>query len=146
MYFAADDGTVLKVDKDSLYFVWSGWEGDKNGKQNLYIAAMSNPFTISGERVLMSTPEYDWEKMGMPINEGPQVLVKEKNIMIVYSASGSWAENYCLGLLVNNSKDILNSKSWIKKSQPVFKGTVENKSFGVGHGSFVKSPSGKDDW
>jgi len=142
----AIDGTVLQVDKDSLYFVWSGWEGDTNGNQNLYIAPMSNPFTISGERVLMSAPTYDWEKLGMPINEGPQVLVKDKNIMIVYSASGSWTENYCLGLLVNSTKDILNPKSWIKNPEPVFKGTVESKSFGVGHGSFVKSPSGKEDW
>lgn len=142
----AIDGTVLEVDKDSLYFVWSGWEGDTNGKQNLYIAPMSDPWTISGERVLISTPTYDWEALGMPINEGPQILVKGKNIMIVYSSSGSWTENYCLGLLVNNTKDMLNPNNWIKKSEPVFKGTIESGSFGVGHGSFVKSPSGKEDW
>ena len=44
----AIDGTVL-VHKGKMYFVWSGWEGDANGQQNLYIAPMKDPRTISGK-------------------------------------------------------------------------------------------------
>lgn len=73
----AIDGTVLRLDDDSLYFVWSGWEGDVNGQQNLYMAPMSNPWTLSGERIMISTPEYDWETKEMSINEGPQVIKKD---------------------------------------------------------------------
>ena len=74
----AIDGTVLKYNGE-LYFVWSGWERDSNVCQNLYIAHMSDPMTIDGERHMISTPEYDWEKMDCQgleniqpfINEGP---------------------------------------------------------------------------
>lgn len=56
----AIDGTVLRVG-DQHYFIWSGWEDTDGSFQNLYIARMSNPWTISSQRVLLSTPEYDWE-------------------------------------------------------------------------------------
>jgi GH43 family beta-xylosidase len=47
----AIDGTVLEMPDARLYFIWSGWEGAENVAQNLYIAPMSNPWTIDGERV-----------------------------------------------------------------------------------------------
>lgn len=31
----AIDGTVLVLDDGSKYFVWSGWEGDKDGQQHI---------------------------------------------------------------------------------------------------------------
>src|SRR5262245_24746012 len=43
----AIDGTVLETG-GRRYFVWSGWEGDQNVAQNLYIAPLSDPWTISG--------------------------------------------------------------------------------------------------
>lgn len=55
----AIDGTVLELN-GSLYFVWSGWEGTTNVAQNIYIAKMSNPWTISSSRVCISTPTYSW--------------------------------------------------------------------------------------
>jgi GH43 family beta-xylosidase len=141
----AIDGTVLAHIDGSLYFVWSGWPGETDGIQNLYIAPMSNPWTINGERVLISEPTYDWEKIGDPIvNEGPTVLIKNGSIHIVYSASGSWADDYCLGLLTNTNGNFLDPLSWSKKSTPVFQKTAE--VFGPGHSSYVKSPDGSEDW
>ena len=69
----AIDGTVLEW-QGSQYFVWSGWPGSSNGQQNLYIAQMLNPWTLRGDRVLISAPQHAWEMHGMPINEGPQIL------------------------------------------------------------------------
>ena len=71
----AIDGTVMQANKQ-LYFVWSGWMGDKNYRQDLFIAKMSNPWTIIGDRVLISMPTQEWEKKSQPhvpggINEGP---------------------------------------------------------------------------
>jgi GH43 family beta-xylosidase len=147
----AIDGSVLTHPDGSLYFIWSGWPGDTNGVQNLYIAPMSDPWTISGERVLISTPEYDWEKKGGDgtsaapwINEGPTAIIKNGSIHIVYSASGSWTDDYCLGLLTNTNGNVLDPLSWSKKSTPVFQKTSE--VFGPGHASFVKSPDGTEDW
>lgn len=134
----AIDGSVLLTEKGEKYFIWSGWEGEVNTRQNLYIARMSNPWTITSDRVCISTPEYDWEKSGYPyVNEGPQALVNEGRIFIIYSASGSWTDDYCLGQLTYLGGDLLDPASWRKEPQPVFSKT--DTIFGPGHASFVKS-------
>ena len=141
----AIDGTVLKMPGDKLYFLWSGWEGFENGAQNLYIAPMSNPLTISGERVCISRPEFAWEQHGWPdVNEGPEPLWNGTNLFIIYSASGSWTDHYCLGQLTWTGGDPLDPKSWKKKPTPVFAATPS--VFGPGHCSFVKSRDGREDW
>ena len=48
--------------------------GRRTLPQHLYIAPMADPGTISGERVRISSPEYNWEMRVAPLNEGPQVL------------------------------------------------------------------------
>lgn len=140
----AIDGTVLELD-GKLYFVWSGWEGVVNVQQNLYIAPMSDPTTISGPRRLISEPDRDWERIGRPfINEGPQVLQHNGQTFIIYSASGSWTDHYCLGRLRLVGVDPLAPKAWIKCRTPVFGGTAT--VFSPGHASFTKSPDGQEDW
>lgn len=139
----AIDGTVMAHHDGRKYFVWSGWPGRRNGQQNLYIAPMSDPATLSGERVLIATPDQRWERVDMPICEGPQVLQRNGDIFIVYSASGSWTPDYCLGLLHNKTSDMLNPDAWTKHG-PVFKKT--SQVWGVGHCSFVKSLCQTEDW
>jgi GH43 family beta-xylosidase len=141
----AIDGTVLEMPDGALYFIWSGWEGFENVAQNIYIAPMSDPWTISGERVLLSRPEFDWEKNGRPlVNEAPQVLWNGPNLFVIYSASGSWTDDHCLGQLRWRGGDPLDSNSWVKHPSPIFART--DQVFGPGHPSFVKSPDGKEDW
>ena len=141
----AIDGTVLRLDSGDMYFIWSGWEGDVNVQQNLYIAPMSNPWTISGERVLISQPEYAWEKIGNPlINEGPQVLQHAGRIFIIYSASGSWTDSYCLGQLALVGDNPLDPAAWVKKETAVFSPT--DTVFGPGHAGFTTSPDGQEHW
>jgi GH43 family beta-xylosidase len=140
----AIDGTPLVAADGRMFFVWSGWPGKRNGQQNLYIAPMSNPFTVSGKRVLVCEPDQKWERIAMPICEGPQVLQNNGKIFIVYSASGSWTEDYCLGLLTNTDGDVLNPASWVKRPTPVFQKTEH--VWGLGHCSFVKSPCQTQDF
>lgn len=139
----AIDGTVLSVEDGRKFFVWSGWPGTNNGQQNLYAAAMKDPFTLAGSRVLLCTPDQPWERKAMPICEGPQVLQRNGTIFLVYSASGSWTSDYCLGMLINRSGDILKRDVWEKRG-PVFEKTEH--VWGVGHCSFVKSPCQAEDW
>jgi GH43 family beta-xylosidase len=140
----AIDGTVLTIE-GKLFFIWSGWEGSENVRQNLYIAPMSNPWTISGERVLISESEYDWEKVGVPlVNEGPEVLKHGGRTFVIYSASGSWTDEYCLGQLELVASNPLDKKSWVKKPTPVFSSTAS--VFGPGHSSFTTSADGTEDW
>jgi GH43 family beta-xylosidase len=140
----AIDGTFLEH-QGQRYFIWSGWEGDTNVQQNLYIAQMSSPTEIAGGRVLISRPEYDWERVGDPdVNEGPQILKNGQHVFIVYSASGSWTDHYALGLLTLTGADPMEPGAWTKDSQPVFEST--DTVFSPGHASFTKSPDGTEDW
>lgn len=142
----AIDGTVFKHN-GQLYTLWSG--GNAGGPpQQIYIAEMSNPWTISGEKVSISSPVYDWEKKGNPINEGPQIIVNPQGrVILVYSGSGYWVDGYCLGLLtLKENGDPMNPAHWEKKSQPVFSMKAESSAFGPGHNGFFKSPDGTEDW
>ena len=152
----AIDGSVMEY-KGKLYAIWSGWPGDVNGTQNIYIAAMKNPWTIEGKRSLLSTPEYDWEKQGdlnnpndvphINVNEGPEFLVHGNKIFLVYSASACWTDTYALGMLTANADtNLLDSTSWKKSAQPVFKQSLTNKVYATGHNSFFVSPNGKENW
>lgn len=140
----AIDGTLLEQKDGSLYMIWSGWPGTTDGQQNIYIAPMKNPYTISGERVLIAHPEHNWERVEMPICEGPQILRRDGKVFLIYSASASWTVDYCLGMLVNTDDNFLNPSSWKKVSGPVFQ--KNERIWGVGHCSFVKSPCQTEDW
>ncbi|MFC0182060.1 Beta-xylosidase, GH43 family [Pseudarcicella hirudinis] len=152
----AIDGDVFEH-LGQLYMIWSGWEGDVNGQQNIYIAKMKNPWTIEGKRAKLSGSDYDWEKHGdlhdkynpphVNVNEGPQILKHGKKIFVIYSASGCWTDFYALGMLTAEaSADLMNPENWKKTAQPVFKQSPENGVFAPGHNSFFKSPDGKEDW
>lgn len=152
----AIDGSVFEHNRQ-LYMVWSGWEGNTNGRQDLYIAKLKNPWTIEGNRVKISHPEHAWERHGdlndpvnpphVDVNEGPQVLVREDKVFMIYSASGCWTDFYALGMLTASVKsNLLDATTWKKAPQPVFKQSTENKVFAPGHNSFFKSPDGKEDW
>ena len=136
----AIDGTVLELEGE-LYFIWSGWENDTDGAQNLYLAHMSDPATIDSERVMISAPEKKWEKNGMPINEGPEILETENAVYLVYSASGSWTDDYCLGMLRLIGADPMKPGAWAKCPVPVLQKAPG--AYGPGHCSFVESQDGK---
>ncbi|HLL61200.1 MAG TPA: glycoside hydrolase family 43 protein [Candidatus Nitrosocosmicus sp.] len=140
----AIDGSVLEMPiTKERYFVWSGWDGEIDHSQNIYIAKMSNPRTITSDRVCISTPEYKWEKIGYPyINEGPQPLIRKNKVFIIYSASGSWTDDYCLGQLTYVGGDPLSPSAWHKEPKPVFSKT--DTIFGPGHCCFVHDNLGKD--
>lgn len=139
----AIDGTVLHGKNGRMFFVWSGWPGSVDGLQQLYIAPMPSPVCVDTPRILLTTPMERWERTGMPICEGPEALQRGDRTFIVYSASGSWTPDYCLGMLVNEDGDFLNPTAW-QKSGPVFART--DSVWGVGHCSFVLSPDSTESW
>lgn len=140
------DGTPLILDDGQMFYIWSGWEEDKNDAQHIYMAKMINPWTTIGDRVILSSPKYDWEipEDGPKVNEGPQVLKLANKIHIVYSANGSWTDDYCYGMLTYAGGDPLNKDSWNKSESPVFE--KGNGVYGTGHGSFTISPDGSENW
>jgi GH43 family beta-xylosidase len=140
----AIDGTVLNLN-NHLYFIWSGWENPNNQTtQNLYIAPMSSPTQISGQRILISSPTYSWENSVAPINEGPEILQHDGKTFLIYSANASWTNSYCLGMLTLVGSNPLKPSSWVKNPTPVFQSG--NGVYGPGHSSFTTSEDGTQNW
>lgn len=127
------------------YLVWAQKDPNIYGNSNLYIAKMKNPWTIEGEQVMIAEPEYDWEKIGFLVNEGPAVINRNGKIFISYSASAT-DHNYCIGVLIaDENSDLLNKDSWCKVEKPVLKTDEEREIFGPGHSGFTVSEDGKKD-
>lgn len=143
--FALDATTFSH--KDKLYYVWAqeDREVEEKSHSNIYIAEMENPWTLKSKAVLLSKPELDWEIKLYWVNEGPAILKKNGKIFLTYSASAT-DENYCMGMLTaDENSNLLDPKSWIKSTEPVFKTSYENKQYGPGHNSFTVSEDGKLD-
>lgn len=140
----AIDATLLISNKN--YLIWSGRETLVDETQNLYISELVNWNEVIGSRVLLSSPEFDWEKrFDCPINEGPVTVVKNNTINLVYSGSPSWENGYCLGLLTaRTGTDLLNPKNWHKSKNPIF--DEGNDVYSPGHNSFVTTKDGKENW
>ncbi len=103
---------------------------DISGNSNLYLCEMENPWTLKGEPVMLSKPEYDWECRGFWVNEGPAVLFHGDKLFISYSASAT-DENYCMGLLwADLNADPQNPANWHKSPRPVFVTSYENRQYG----------------
>lgn len=137
----AIDGNIMKYGRE-LYFIWSGWQGDENVCQGLYIAKMKNPYELDSERVLISTPEYEWEKYGATgepespfVNEGAFHFTYGGRNFVAYSASGSWCEKYCIAMLELTGDNPLDPESWKKYDKPIL---CENSLVkGAGHCSVI---------
>jgi GH43 family beta-xylosidase len=148
----AIDATTFE-DNGQHYVVWSGWKDSKDGEQDLYIAHMSNPWTIDSPRTLISKPTYPWETHGnlpgrhVSVNEGPEALFHDGKIFIVFSASGCWTDFYTLGVLeADSGANLLDADSWKKINHPFLRTDPQAGAFGPGHNGFFKSPDGKQDW
>lgn len=137
------DATVFEHN-NKRYFVWAEKVGMQHGISNLYIAEMETPWKLKTVQVLLTTPDYDWERIGFWVNEGPAVLKRNGKIFITFSASATGA-CYCMGLLTaDENSDLLDPQSWTKSRYPVFATDREKGIYGPGHNSFTVSETGED--
>ena len=137
------DMTVFE-NKGKRYCVWA--EKVNIGKKisNLYIAEMKSPTELATAQVLLSSPDYEWERVGFWVNEGPAVIKHNGKIFLTYSASET-GECYCMGMLsIGENEEILNPRAWKKECNPVLKTDVDKQIYGPGHNSFVKDETGND--
>lgn len=133
------DGTVMNV-RGQRYFLYAGY-GDFEGHGSaLYISRMKDLCTLEGGETCLTEPWLDWERQGgMPINEGPAILQRNGRIFLIYSASTTWSEDYCLGMLTaDESADLMDSLNWSKSLTPVFEKNTEKRVLAPGHNSFCR--------
>lgn len=137
------DATVFE-NEGRFYYVWAEKVGVGKAISNLYIAEMESPTKLKTVQVLLTTPDYDWERVGFWVNEGPAVLKKNGKIFLTYSAS-STGECYCIGMLTaEEASDLLDPRSWSKERYPVLKSDYEKEIYGPGHNSFTYSEDGRE--
>lgn len=126
---------------DSLYLLYSQWHGDE--QVNL-ITEMENPWTVKGDPVVVTRPEYEWEFSGRKVNEGAEILKRDGRTFLVYSGSFCNTPDYKLGLVELIGDDPMIASNWKKFPEPVF--SKANGVYGPGHNGFFKSPDGSEDW
>lgn len=137
------DMTVFDC-KGDHYCVWAEKVGVGKQISNLYIAKLERPWKLKTVQVLLSTPDYDWERVGFWVNEGPAVLKKNGKIFLTYSASET-GKAYCMGMLTaSEDADLLDPKSWVKERDPVLASDESLGIYGPGHNSFTVDEDGED--
>jgi GH43 family beta-xylosidase len=85
--FKADLGTDWQLDASILrvgsnLYLMGTYGGDGAGQSN-FIQRLSNPWTLSGSRVRLSSPTLSWERQTAPVNEGPEALYHNGRVMVV---------------------------------------------------------------
>lgn len=138
------DATVFE-NNGKNYYVWAEKVGVGKKISNLYIAEMETPYKLKTAQVLLTTPDYDWERVDFWVNEGPAVIKHNGKLFLTYSASATGA-CYCMGMLIADERaDLLDPKVWHKSRMPVLCTDEEKGIFGPGHNSFTLSKDGEKD-
>lgn len=122
------------------YVIWAEIKGDSS----LFMAQINpdEPWKLTSKPILLTKPEYNWEKVNNKVNEGAAVLKTNSKIYVFFSASGTGSE-YCVGRLeANIDSDLMNISSWRKITSPVLQTSDLNGPTGPGHNSFVTDENG----
>lgn len=137
------DATVFE-NKGKYYYIWAEKVGVGRQISNLYIGEMENAYRLKTVQVLLTTPDYDWERVGFWVNEGPAVLKKNGKLFMTYSASETGTA-YCVGMMTaDEDSDLLDPLSWKKERYPLLKTEVSLSIYGPGHNSFTVDEEGND--
>ncbi|GAA0665058.1 hypothetical protein GCM10010193_15610 [Kitasatospora atroaurantiaca] len=138
------DATTFVVN-GTRYLSWAQKDPAIATNSNVYIAKLTNPWTISGTPTRLTVPTYSWETVGYKVNEGPALIQHGDKVFLSYSASAT-DSNYCLGLLsAPASSNLLDAASWTKSATPVFTSNAATGQYGPGHNQFTTSEDGKSD-
>ena len=131
--------------KGKRYLIWAQNLNNGADGTSLVMSEMKNPTTLKGKEVVITDPEFSWERVKYNVNEGPAVIKKNGKIFVTYSASAT-NDNYVVGLLwIDENADLLDPNNWHKSPSPVFYSNADVKRYGPGHNSFTTSEDGKTD-
>ena len=139
------DPTIMTIG-GKYYLFWSSYAGAHySTSQNIYGQELTNPWTTTGSRALISVPTYSWETGTAAVNEAPvQLTAPNGQIYMVFSATWCGNPNYQLGRATYNGGPVLSQSSWVKYNGAIF--TRGNGQSSTAHNGFFKSPDGTEDW
>lgn len=123
------------------YVAWA----QNGGNSNVYLATVDpeKPWKTTCKAMLLTKPEYEWERVNIPVNEGPAVMIHGDKVFLAFSASATGPE-YCIGLMYAEEKaDLMNIDHWTKLSKPLLTSNDLIGEYGPGHNSFVKDENGE---
>lgn len=124
------------------YLIWAEYRDDESV---LFMAKINSeePNKLICNPMMLSRPEYDWERIRFKVNEGPAVLKSDDKIIVFFSASGT-GEEYCVGMTwAYADSNLMDINSWHKKSTPILSTKDLVDEVGPGHNSFVVDENGK---
>ena len=138
------DATVFEH-RGEWYYIWAEKTGVGRQISNLYIGKMAAANKLCTDQVLLTTPDYDWERVDFWVNEGPAILKHDGKIFLTFSASATGA-CYCMGMMyIDENADLLDPHAWTKLRHSVLKTDEEKGIYGPGHNCFVKAEDGVTD-
>lgn len=148
------------VNNGTQYLVWSGWPSKRIEieTQCIFIAKMSNPWTVSSDRVMLSRPIYEWERQWINpngtrsaypifVNENPEAMISRdgKKVVVYYAASGCWTIYGCVGMVyADTNANLLDPKSWHKCKEPVFMSALKDSIYAPANICIVTPEDGAD--
>lgn len=124
------------------YVAWA----QNGGNSNVYLASVDpeSPWKTTCPAILLTKPEYDWERVRIPVNEGPAAMIHNGKVFLTFSASATGPE-YCIGLMyADENADLTDITNWTKLDTPLLTSDDLDGEYGPGHNSFVKDENG--DW
>lgn len=145
MVAPAGDSAFTHFSLDATYFESDGkhyaiW-AETGAGSTLRMAEIDpvDPRILLTPSILLSAPEYAWEKAtnGDAIDEGPAVIVNDGRIYVSFSAS-SVDDKYSVGLLyADEGADLMDPETWTKVGYPVLTSADVPGQVGPGHNSFT---------
>ncbi|WAX77246.1 glycoside hydrolase family 43 protein [Streptomyces sp. KMM 9044] len=134
--FSPDTTTFTHQGTRSLSWAQHEPGTDKNNTA-IWLSGMSDPWTLTGPQVRLSTPECGWERLGCKANEGPYVIQRNGRVFMRYSA-GVTDASYRMGLLTApDDSDLMDTASWSKSPVPVFTSNDTTRQYGPGRSCFT---------
>jgi GH43 family beta-xylosidase len=141
------DPSILTINGTN-YLMYVSITGGFNG---VWITALSDPLTPTGNNALLIYPDQPWERgagtsYNYPVSEGPTALYYGGKTFIVYSGSDTATPVYCLGMITYaGAGDVTDYHNWTKTG-PLFQQNLGNRVYGPGRGTFTLSPDGQQNW
>ncbi len=118
----------------------------RSGTADLMIARLDEqqPWQLASEPVVLSRPEFGWERIASPVNEGPFLLRRGRMLYVTYAAA-QIDHTYCVGMLTApEDRDLTEPAHWRKCGYPVLHRLSVKEWLGAGHNAFVQDEQGRD--